>query len=95
MIGSRIFGTVVLVGGGMAVVAAILAAPKLLRVTRPMVREALKRGMESYARARTATSEFVEDVEDLIAEVQAELTHERPSAGSAAAPTPPREANGA
>jgi hypothetical protein len=46
--------------------------------------------MELYARARTAASEFVEDVEDLVAEVQSELTHER---GAAPSTPPVREAS--
>lgn len=87
MIGSRILGAALLVGGGIAVIALAVAAPKILRASRPLVREGLKRGMGVYARARAATAEFAEDVEDLVAEVQAELTRERPSPASV--PDPP------
>lgn len=79
MIGSRILGAALLVGGGIAVIAFAVAAPRILRASRPFVRETLKRGLAAYARARTAAAEFAEDVEDLVAEVQAELTRERPS----------------
>jgi Protein of unknown function (DUF5132) len=78
MIGSRTLGAALLVGGGIAAIALALAAPKILRASRPFVRESLKRGMGAYARARAAAAEFAEDMEDLVAEVQAELTRERP-----------------
>ncbi len=42
MVGSRILGTMLLIGGGVAVVALAVAAPKVLRAARPMVREALE-----------------------------------------------------
>lgn len=90
-LGSRLIGTALLVGGGALAVGLIVAAPKLLQAGRPVLRRGLKQGLETYARVRAATAEFVEDVEDLIAEVQAELTHER-SAGSEE--SPPREASG-
>lgn len=69
----RIVGTAVLVGAGIAAVAVVVAGPRLLRVARPTLREGLKRGMELYAQARGAAAEFAEDVEDLVAEVQAEI----------------------
>ncbi len=87
MLGSRLLGTMLLIGGGVAAVVVVVAAPKVLRAARPMVREALKRGMGVYARARAASAEFVEDVEDLVAEVQAELTATRPD-------EPPKAAEG-
>lgn len=93
MMGSRVFGAALLVGGGIAAIALVVAAPKLLRASRPFVRETLKRGMGAYARARAATAEFAEDVEDLVAEVQAELTRERPTPAPVAEPPPVREAN--
>lgn len=77
MVGSRILSAALLVGGGIAAIALVAAAPRLLRVARPFVRESLKRGMGAYARARAATAEFTEDLQDLVAEVQAELTRER------------------
>lgn len=73
MLGSRILGTALLIGGAVAVVGAVVFAPRALRIARPAVREALKRSMEMYERARSAGAEFAEDVEDLVAEVRAEL----------------------
>jgi hypothetical protein len=87
---SRLLGTVVLVGAGALAVGLVVAAPTILRAGRPAIRQGLKRGMELYSRARTAASEFVEDVEDLVAEVQSELTHER---GPAPSTPPAREAS--
>ncbi len=70
----RILGTVFLVGAGVIAVGAVIAAPRILRVARPLVRDGLKRGMEFYERVRGAAAEFSEDVEDLVAEVKAEVT---------------------
>ena len=84
-LGARLFGTVLLVGAGALAVGAVLAAPHVLRVGRPLAREALRRGMEFYGRARAATAELAEDVEDLVAEVQSEIRH--------SGAEPPREAN--
>ncbi len=92
MIGSRILGAALLIGGGAAVIGLAVAAPKILRAARPFVRESLKRGMGAYARARAAAAEFTEDVEDLVAEVQAELTRERPASAPDADP-PIKEAH--
>lgn len=60
---------------GLGVGAIVLAAnaPRLLRAARPVLRKGLKRGLEAYAAVRGAAAEFAEDVEDLVAEVQAEL----------------------
>lgn len=88
-LGSRVIGTALVIGGGALAIGLVLAAPALLRAGRPLLRRGLKRGMEVYAKASAAAAEFVEDVEDLVAEVQAELTHER-----SAKPAPPREASG-
>ena len=87
-IGVRLFGTVALIAGGALVVAAVIAAPAVLRASRPMAREALRRGLRLYDRARAASAEFVEDVEDLVAEVQSELSHE-----TTASPPPAKHAN--
>lgn len=73
-LGGRIFGAVLIVGAGALAVAAIIAAPSLLRAARPGAREALRRGLGLYERARGAAAEFVEDVEDIVAEVQADIT---------------------
>lgn len=83
-LGARLLGTVALVVGGALVVTAIIAAPAVLRAGRPIARETLRRGLRLYDRARTATAEFVEDVEDLVAEVQSELSHESSASASPA-----------
>jgi hypothetical protein len=87
-LGARLFGTVALIAGGALVITAVIAAPALLRAARPMARETLRRGLRLYDRARTASAEFVEDVEDLVAEVQSELSHE-----TVHSPPPAKHAN--
>jgi hypothetical protein len=91
----RVLGTALLIGGGVLAVATIVAAPRLLRAARPLVREGLKRGIDIYARARAGAAEFVEDVSDLVAEVQAELTSERAPKAPAAEAGPSPEAKSA
>jgi hypothetical protein len=70
----RVLGTVLVVGGAAVLVAAVVSAPKLLRAARPLAREALKRGFDVYERARTASAQFADDVEDLVAEVRADVS---------------------
>lgn len=70
----RIVGTAVLVGVGVAAVAAVAYGPRILRAARPVLREGLKRGMEIYVQARGAVAEAAEDMEDLVAEVRAEVS---------------------
>ncbi|MGD9980563.1 MAG: DUF5132 domain-containing protein [Hyphomonadaceae bacterium] len=70
----RALGTALFIGAGVLAVGAVVAAPRILRASRPHVREALRRGFEFYDRARSAAAEFAEDVEDLVAEVRAEAT---------------------
>jgi hypothetical protein len=76
----RVLGTALLVGGGALAIAAVVAAPKLLRASRPVVREAMRRGFGLYERARAAAAEFVDDVEDLVAEVRTDISDERSAA---------------
>lgn len=80
----RVLGTVLLVGVGVATVAAIVAAPTILRRARPFVREGLMRSMKLYEQARSAVTEFAEDAEDLVAEVKNDLSSK--SATPSAAP---------
>lgn len=68
----RVLGTALLIGAGALAVGAVVAAPKILRASRPAVREALRHGLALYDKARAAAAEFADDVEDLVAEVQAE-----------------------
>ena len=62
-----------MLGLGVGAIALAANAPRLLRAARPALRKGLKQGLQAYAAARGAAAELVEDVEDLIAEVQAEL----------------------
>lgn len=80
-IAGRVLGAVLVVGAGVLTVAAIVAAPRLLRAARPGAREALRRGLDLYQRVRGAAAELAEDVEDLVAEAQADLASRRASAG--------------
>ncbi|MGD9965177.1 MAG: DUF5132 domain-containing protein [Hyphomonadaceae bacterium] len=75
-LGSRLLGTVLVVGAGALAVAAVLAAPGALRAARPLVREGLKRGLDVYDRVRGAAAEFTDDVEDLVAEVRSDFSSE-------------------
>jgi hypothetical protein len=68
----RVLGTALLIGGGALALGAVIAAPKVLRASRPYVREALRRSLQLYDKARAAAAEFADDVEDLVAEVRAE-----------------------
>ncbi|MDX2275060.1 MAG: DUF5132 domain-containing protein [Hyphomonadaceae bacterium] len=73
-LGGRILGAVVLVGAGALTIAALSAAPHVLKTARPLLREGLKRGLKLYEAARASAAELAEDVEDLLAEVKADLT---------------------
>jgi hypothetical protein len=66
-------------------VAAIVAAPRILRVTRPLVREGLRRGLGLYEQTRAAVAEFADDVEDLVAEVRADQASVSPGASDKSA----------
>lgn len=79
---ARLLGGVVILGVGVGAVVLVASAPRLLRASRPALRQGLKRGLEAYAALRGAAADFAEDVEDLVAEVQAELKTPGP-AGSA------------
>jgi hypothetical protein len=78
----RIFGTMALVGIGLVAVA-LVSSPSLRRAVRPAVREAIRRGIGLYDKARHAVSEFAEDLEDLVAEVRADMA--APPSGDTAA----------
>jgi hypothetical protein len=70
---SRVLGGVLIIGLGVTAMVVAANAPRLLRATRPALRQGLKRGIEAYAAVRGAAAELAEDIEDLVAEVQAEL----------------------
>jgi hypothetical protein len=86
--GGRLLGTVLVLGVGALAVAAIVAAPSMLKTARPWVRAGLKRGLGLYQQARAAAAEFSEDVEDLVAEVRSDLSSE----GAAQKPTEVKQA---
>lgn len=77
MVLGRIMGAVLLVGAGALAVAAVIAAPAALKAARPLVREGLRRSLSIYDRAATAAAEFVDDVEDLVAEVRSDIALKR------------------
>ncbi|MFO1429049.1 MAG: DUF5132 domain-containing protein [Candidatus Competibacteraceae bacterium] len=57
-----------------AVVLAPIILPVITRTARPLAHAALKTGMIFYERGREAVAEAQEVLEDVIAEVRAELT---------------------
>ena len=63
-----------LVLGITAVVLAPIILPVVTRAARPLAHAALKTGMIFYERGREAVAEAQEVLEDVIAEVRAELT---------------------
>jgi len=73
--GSKLLTAGLLIGGG-ALLAAAIAAPRALRAARPAMRGLIRNGMLAYAKARSAAAAFGEDIEDLFAEVAAELAKE-------------------
>lgn len=84
----RLFGAALLIGAGTLAVGAVVAAPHILRAARPVARQGLKHGMELYARVRAAAAEFADDVEDLVAEVQAERTSRQSEPEAVKTPEP-------
>jgi hypothetical protein len=65
------------VGGLIGVVLAPAIAPALGRVARPAAKAGIKAGLVLFERGRVAAAELRETVEDITAEVQAELHEER------------------
>lgn len=74
---SRLFGGVLLLGVGVGVIVLAANAPRLMRAARPVLRESLKLGLQTYAVVRSAAVELAEDIEDLTAEVRAEVKQAR------------------
>lgn len=64
------------IGAG-AVAVAVLAVPLLFRAAKPLVRCAVKTALLAGEKAREAFAEAGEALEDVVAEVQAELAEER------------------
>jgi hypothetical protein len=64
------------IGAGVFAVA-VLAVPVLFRAAKPLVRGAVKTALLAGEKAREAFAEAGEALEDVVAEVQAELAEER------------------
>jgi hypothetical protein len=75
-------GTVLAVGVG-AVVLAPLVSPAVARVTRPVLKSAIKGGLVVYERAKVVGAEALETIEDLAAEARAELAQQQKAAAHA------------
>jgi hypothetical protein len=75
---SRLLAGAFIVGAGVGAIALAANAPRLVRAARPTLRQGLKRGLEAYHAVRSAAAELADDVEDLLAEVQAELKQAAP-----------------
>jgi hypothetical protein len=88
---SRALGAVVVIGAGAALIAAAAAAPRILHAARPALRQGLKRGLGAYAALRATAAQFTEDVEDLLAEVQSEISETNATVKSKDAADPPTE----
>jgi hypothetical protein len=85
--------------GAGAALFAVGAIPGIMKSTRPLARAALKSGLLLYERGREVIAEAQETVEDLVAEVKAELAEEskqsaaaEEAAGSAQADAAPANA---
>ncbi len=79
-------GTVLAVGVGAAVLAP-LVSPVVGKVTRPILKSAIKGGLLAYEKAKVMGAEAMETVEDLAAEARAELAQEQRAAENAAKAT--------
>lgn len=79
-------GTILAVGVGAAVLAP-LVSPAVAKVTRPLIKSAIKGGLIVFERARVMGAEALETIEDLAAEARAELAHEHKAAAAAVAAT--------
>jgi len=77
-LGSRVFTAGLVIGAGALIVAGVVVAPKALRSARPTLRGVMKTTLRTYAKVRSAAAELAEDVEDLFAEVKAELADAKP-----------------
>jgi len=87
-LGGRVLGGIMFLGAAALAVAVVIAAPRMLKTARPFVREGLKRGMKLYEKARASAAGFVEDVEDLVAEVKADVTAKTPESPTAVSDEP-------
>ena len=72
------------IGVGAALVA-VAALPVIVSVSRPFARSAIKSGLLLLEKGRETMAEMGEDLEDLVAEVKAELAAERQEMGASMA----------
>lgn len=79
-------GTVLAIGVGVAVVAP-LVSPAVAKVTRPVLKSAIKGGLLLYAKAKVVGAEALETLEDLAAEAKVELAQQHKAAAAAAKST--------
>jgi hypothetical protein len=79
-------GTILAVGVGAAVLAP-LVSPAVAKVTRPVIKSAIKGGLIVFERAKVIGAEALETIEDLAAEARAELAQEHKAAAAAVAAT--------
>jgi hypothetical protein len=75
-----------------AVVVAVAAIPVIVHIGRPFARVALKSGLLLLEKSREAIAEAGENIEDLVAEVRAEMSADRESFVAAAAAAATAEA---
>ncbi|MFM8330598.1 MAG: DUF5132 domain-containing protein [Candidatus Methylumidiphilus sp.] len=66
-----------------AALVAVAAVPIIITATRPLARAALKSSLLVYEKGKEALAEAEEHLEDLVAEVKAEMVAERESLDAA------------
>lgn len=79
-------GTILAVGAGVVVLAP-LVSPAVAKVTRPILKSAIKGSLLVYAKAKVLGAETLETLEDLAAEAKVELAQEHKAAAAAAKST--------
>jgi len=75
-----------------AALAAPILLPAVVRVARPLLKGAMRAGIVFYDRGRETVAEVREQMEDMAAEVRAEMDHAEPATpdGASAPPARPR-----
>ncbi len=70
-------GTPKILAGIGAIVLAPIVIPVVAKASKPLAKAVIRGGMLAYQKSRTLMAETGEVLEDLVAEVQAELASER------------------
>lgn len=70
-------GIAIGLGAAVLATAVVPALPAIVRASRPTARAAIKSGMVLLERGREVMAEASEELEDILAEVKAELQQER------------------